>query len=191
MSAARPAELSGACYRKVGQKGLLLVLGRCWHSAASSRHALADRQAHLMALPARCRHAAACCRQLSAKALSALQSPGIQVSPACALQASLAICMQPAGHLHACCAGVDWRQKLDAQRGAVLATELKNNANKLARWTAAAMISGTELIKLGYISRHHPRENRHHTILGTQVGAGRGLRRMQIFSQSTTPLVAD
>ena len=89
-------------------------------------------------------------------------------------------CMQPAGHLCTCCAGVDWRQKLDAQRGAVLATELKNNANKLARWTAAAMISGTELIKLGYISRHHPRENRHHTILGTQVGIGGGLGRVHI-----------
>lgn len=89
-------------------------------------------------------------------------------------------CMQPAGHLHVCCAGVDWRQKLDAQRGAVLATELKNNANKLARWTAAAMISGTELIKLGYISRHHPRENRHHTILGTQVCFGRGLCRVHV-----------
>ena len=31
--------------------------------------------------------------------------------------------------------GIDWRQKLDSQRGAVLATELKNNSNKLAKWT--------------------------------------------------------
>jgi translation initiation factor 3 subunit D len=30
--------------------------------------------------------------------------------------------------------GVEWRQKLETQRGAVLATELKNNANKLARY---------------------------------------------------------
>ena len=30
---------------------------------------------------------------------------------------------------------VDWRQKLDTQRGAVLANELKNNACKLAKWT--------------------------------------------------------
>lgn len=29
--------------------------------------------------------------------------------------------------------GVDWRRKLDTQRGAVLATELKNNANKIAK----------------------------------------------------------
>lgn len=39
-----------------------------------------------------------------------------------------------------CCAGVDWRQKLENQRGAVLATELKNNANKIAKWTAAALV---------------------------------------------------
>ena len=31
--------------------------------------------------------------------------------------------------------GVDWRQKLDVQPGAVLANELKHNACKLAKWT--------------------------------------------------------
>merc|ERR1712156_25712 len=30
---------------------------------------------------------------------------------------------------------INWREKLDSQRGAVLATELKNNAFKLAKWT--------------------------------------------------------
>ncbi len=67
-------------------------------------------------------------------------------------------------------AGVDWRHKLETQRGAVLATELKNNANKLAKWTAAALVSGVEIIKLGYVSRVHQRDTRHHVILGTQVG---------------------
>ncbi|KAK9826714.1 hypothetical protein WJX81_000679 [Elliptochloris bilobata] len=65
--------------------------------------------------------------------------------------------------------GVDWRQKLENQRGAVLATELKNNANKLAKWTAAALVSGADIIKLGYVSRNHPRDNKNHVILGTQV----------------------
>ncbi len=65
--------------------------------------------------------------------------------------------------------GVDWRHKLETQRGAVLATELKNNANKLAKWTAAALVSGVEIIKLGYVSRAHQRDTRHHVILGTQV----------------------
>ena len=66
-------------------------------------------------------------------------------------------------------AGVDWRQKLENQRGAVLATELKNNGNKLAKWTAAALISGTDMIKLGYVSRATHRDNTHHVILGTQA----------------------
>lgn len=47
------------------------------------------------------------------------------------------------------CNGVDWRQKLDSQRGAVLATELKNNSYKLARWTCCALLAGSEYLKLG------------------------------------------
>lgn len=58
---------------------------------------------------------------------------------------------------------------MENQRGAVLATELKNNANKLAKWTAAALISGADMIKLGYVSRVHMRDNFHHAVLGTQV----------------------
>ncbi|XP_074269708.1 eukaryotic translation initiation factor 3 subunit D-like [Silene latifolia] len=62
--------------------------------------------------------------------------------------------------------GVDWRQKLETQRGAVLATELKNNANKLAKWTAQALLGSADMMKLGYVSRVHPRDHFHHVILG-------------------------
>lgn len=58
---------------------------------------------------------------------------------------------------------------METQRGAVLANELKNNANKLAKWTAAAHISGTDMIKLGYVTRVTPKDNFNHVILGTQV----------------------
>ncbi|XP_031247935.1 eukaryotic translation initiation factor 3 subunit D-like [Pistacia vera] len=61
--------------------------------------------------------------------------------------------------------GVDWRQKLETQRGAVLATELKNNANKLAKWTAQALLGSADLMKLGYVSRVHPRDHYNHVIL--------------------------
>jgi len=47
--------------------------------------------------------------------------------------------------------GLDWRQKLDSQRGAVLATELKNNSHKLARWTSQALLAGANQIKLGCV----------------------------------------
>lgn len=46
---------------------------------------------------------------------------------------------------------IDWRQKLDIQRGAVLANELKNNACKLAKWTVQALLAGSDHIKFGYV----------------------------------------
>ncbi|MCL7038213.1 hypothetical protein MKW94_027883 [Papaver nudicaule] len=61
--------------------------------------------------------------------------------------------------------GIDWRKKLETQRGAVLATELKNNANKLAKWTAQALLASADTMKLGYVSRVHPRDHFNHTIL--------------------------
>jgi|EP01049_Picozoa_sp_SAG25_P005357 translation initiation factor 3 subunit D len=49
--------------------------------------------------------------------------------------------------------GVDWRRKLDTQRGAVLANELKNNSNKLGRWTARSFLAGADLMQLGFVTR--------------------------------------
>ncbi|KAH8288859.1 hypothetical protein KR054_010816 [Drosophila jambulina] len=63
---------------------------------------------------------------------------------------------------------VEWRQKLDTQRGAVLASELRNNACKLARWTIEAVLAGSDQLKLGYVSRVSPRDHLRHVILGTQ-----------------------
>ncbi len=44
----------------------------------------------------------------------------------------------------------DYRKNLDAQKGALLATEIKNNSAKLFKWTAQALLSGADAIKLGY-----------------------------------------
>lgn len=63
---------------------------------------------------------------------------------------------------------VDWRKKVDSQRGAVLATELKNNSNKVAKWTAQAMLAGAEQINIGYVSRANPKDSFNHVILGAQ-----------------------
>jgi len=63
---------------------------------------------------------------------------------------------------------IDWRQKLDIQRGAVLANELKNNSCKLAKWTVQALLAGSDHIKFGYVSRVHFRDSAKHVILGTQ-----------------------
>lgn len=62
--------------------------------------------------------------------------------------------------------GLDWRSKLVSQRGAVVATEMKNNSCKLARWTTQAILAKADAMKLGFVSRANPRSNSAHVILG-------------------------
>nr|CAB3241618.1 eukaryotic translation initiation factor 3 subunit D-like [Phallusia mammillata] len=66
------------------------------------------------------------------------------------------------------CNGVEWRRKLDSQRGSVLATELKNNSCKLAKWTMCALLAGSEYMKMGYVSRYNIQDSSRHVIIGTQ-----------------------
>ncbi|KAH9077061.1 translation initiation factor eIF-3 subunit D [Lactarius deliciosus] len=61
----------------------------------------------------------------------------------------------------------DWRLKLDSQRGAVVATEMKNNSCKLAKWSVQSVLAGAEQMKIGYVSRANPRDNTRHVILST------------------------
>lgn len=44
---------------------------------------------------------------------------------------------------------LDWRSKLVSQRGAVVATEMKNNSCKLARWTVQSILAKADVMKLG------------------------------------------
>lgn len=71
--------------------------------------------------------------------------------------------------------GVNWRQKIDTQRGAVLATELKNNSAKVAKWTAQSILAGAEHMKLGYVSRAAPTNPDEHVILATQFSKPKDL----------------
>ncbi|CAF1502493.1 unnamed protein product, partial [Adineta steineri] len=64
--------------------------------------------------------------------------------------------------------GLDWRTKLDMQRGAVLAAELRNNGFKLAKWTTCAILAGSDQMKFGYVSRQNFKDASRHTILGMQ-----------------------
>lgn len=64
-----------------------------------------------------------------------------------------------------------WRTHLEGQRGACLATEVENNAFKLGRWTAQAILAGCNFLKLGFVSRADPGDVRKHTVLGVQTHA--------------------
>jgi hypothetical protein len=61
---------------------------------------------------------------------------------------------------------LDWRTKLVSQRGAVVATEMKNNSCKLARWTVQSILARADVMKLGFVSRASPKSNDKHVILG-------------------------
>jgi translation initiation factor 3 subunit D len=63
----------------------------------------------------------------------------------------------------------NWSSRLDSQRAAVLLTEFKNNAAKMTRFTAQALLAGVDQIKLGLISRANPSNPRQHRILGTET----------------------
>ncbi|KAK9355925.1 eukaryotic translation initiation factor 3 subunit D [Lipomyces doorenjongii] len=61
---------------------------------------------------------------------------------------------------------LDWRSKFGSQRGAVVATEMKNNSCKLARWTVQSILAGADQMKLGFVSRANPKDKARHVILG-------------------------
>mmetsp|Transcript_48955 Transcript_48955/g.122664 ORF Transcript_48955/g.122664 Transcript_48955/m.122664 type:complete len:576 (-) Transcript_48955:1732-3459(-) len=65
--------------------------------------------------------------------------------------------------------GLSWRKSLDSQRGAVLADEIRNNANKLGRWVAQANIAGADTLKLGFVTRTNPKDPTSHQVLNCQT----------------------
>jgi len=62
-----------------------------------------------------------------------------------------------------------WRKHVESQRGMVLATELKNNAYKLGRWTAQAILSGCDVMKIGFAARVDPKDPWSHTVVSVQT----------------------
>jgi len=51
----------------------------------------------------------------------------------------------------------------------VLASELKNNSFKLAKWTAQSLLAGASQMKIGYVSRTAPKNAYDHVVLATQT----------------------
>lgn len=62
----------------------------------------------------------------------------------------------------------DWKKKLETQRSGVLATELKNNAAKIVRWTCEALLAKCPIIEIGLVSRINPKDTNTHAILDIQ-----------------------
>jgi len=63
--------------------------------------------------------------------------------------------------------GIEWRTQLDSQSAAVLAQEMKNNGCKLAKWTAKAVLAGSDEFRLGFVTRRANLDgsNRHEILM--------------------------
>ncbi|EGG15049.1 eIF-3 zeta [Cavenderia fasciculata] len=63
----------------------------------------------------------------------------------------------------------DFRKNIDQQRASVLATEMKNNSNKFAKWSIQATLAGCDQVALGYVSRNNPNDPTNHVILASHI----------------------
>jgi translation initiation factor 3 subunit D len=70
---------------------------------------------------------------------------------------------------------VDWKRKLEHQSAAALAMEVKNNSNRVARWTLSALLADSEVLKVGFVARASPKDNHNHILLCTQMQKPRDL----------------
>lgn len=62
--------------------------------------------------------------------------------------------------------GMDWKLKLDAQRGAVFAHEIRNNGALLARTVYQSLVAAVDHVKLAYVTRISPKDATRHALLG-------------------------
>ncbi|EAK87375.1 translation initiation factor eIF-3 subunit 7 [Cryptosporidium parvum Iowa II] len=61
-----------------------------------------------------------------------------------------------------------WNTQLETQKGALLATEIRNNACQLTKWATQALLSSCDILKLGYIVRRTPNDRESHQIISVQ-----------------------
>eukprot|EP00921_Rhytidocystis_pertsovi_P024938 GHVQ01040156.1.p1 GENE.GHVQ01040156.1~~GHVQ01040156.1.p1 ORF type:complete len:629 (+),score=122.67 GHVQ01040156.1:72-1958(+) len=62
----------------------------------------------------------------------------------------------------------NWSSHIDTQKGALLATEIRNNSNKFQKWVASALVGGCDHLRLGYVTRKLPNSNDRHNLLCVQ-----------------------
>jgi translation initiation factor 3 subunit D len=54
---------------------------------------------------------------------------------------------------HTLSGGIDWKNKLELAPAQVLASEMKNNNCKLAKWASKVALAGTDELRLGFVTR--------------------------------------
>jgi translation initiation factor 3 subunit D len=60
----------------------------------------------------------------------------------------------------------EYRKCFDTQRGNLIATEIKNNRNKLAKFTISSLLAGADSMKIGFVARNSRTDSENHQIIG-------------------------
>jgi len=66
------------------------------------------------------------------------------------------------------CNGINWRSTLEKQTSAVLATEMKNNSFKVARWIMQSKLAGADSIKLAFVTRADVKDDKSHVLVNME-----------------------
>jgi translation initiation factor 3 subunit D len=77
-----------------------------------------------------------------------------------------------------------WRSNLDARKGQVLGSEIRNNNAKFSRWMAQTLLAGADEMRVGFVSRTKPSSRVGHTLLGVQSFTP--ATALQMFSMNQT-----
>jgi len=67
------------------------------------------------------------------------------------------------------CSGIFWNKYLEKQSSMILATELKNNNFKIAKWIMNAKMADVTNIKLAYVQRDNVRDNQSHNLVNMET----------------------
>mgnify|MGYP000997304722 CR=1 FL=1 len=62
----------------------------------------------------------------------------------------------------------DWKTKLEGSRGALIGTELRNNACKVSKWICQAALAEIDEIKLAFITRQNQKDTSKHSLLSIE-----------------------
>jgi translation initiation factor 3 subunit D len=64
---------------------------------------------------------------------------------------------------------LNWRKKLESQKGSVFVAEMKNNSYKLSKWGTQSFLAGVDFLRLGYCSRQNVKDRKRHHILSSSL----------------------
>lgn len=80
----------------------------------------------------------------------------------------------------------NYRENFDKSRdAAVFATEMKNNACKINKWLASAIVSGCDTMKIGFVARKTDDDPWNHSIVQVQTHKVKDLLQQMSISQQT------